>query len=528
MSVVAGPSPLSRLREFCGLEGGATFIGARWLILRAVGFLFIVIFGGIITESRALLGPAGITPIGETLTTLLRQSASPLVAFLNAPGLFWLSDGLGMIVILQWLGMAAAIAVTLNLWPRWSLFGCWLIFLSFTSSSPFFAMTQPDPLILELSLLCLLLTPAGFRPGLAAAAPPRRIAVFAIRFMLFRLMIEAGLAKFVFGGAMWRELTAMDVMYATAPFPTLLGYLLHQLPHWFHVLEIGITFIAECLAPLVMIFGGRRWRWFAFIAWTVLQLGIQLTNNFAWLNLGAIGLAVILIDDAMLVAAAQRLRWSRLAVLLQLQVSQMSRPPLNVWARYSLRAALGLQFAVSGCAYLIAPARIPLASVPTMIATPLSYVKHFYGANGYALFGNLPKVRNEVELQGSNDGGETWRTYEFRYKIEQLDRVAPFVAPWYPRFDAILQNVRVTNSRTELYAATATRLIQRKPAVMALFRQDPFPEQPPTAIRFVDYRYEINNLATWRATGQFWRRTLIGDWQPMVYLNEQGAVVADP
>ena len=106
--------------------------------------------------------------------------------------------------------------------------------------------------------------------------------------------------------------------------------------------------------------------------------------------------------------------------------------------------------------------------------------------------------------------------------------MAPFIAPWYPRFEAILQNVRVTNSRTELYAATATRLLQRKPAVMALFKHDPFPERPPTAIRFVDYRYELNALAAWRTTGQFWRRTLVGDWQPMVYLNDQGAVVADP
>ncbi len=518
-------APPGRLKAFCAMDGDATFVWTRWLMLRAVGLLFIVIFWGVIADSRALLGPDGITPVTETLTSLRQQFSNPLMAFLAAPGLFWLNAGWGMIVLLQWLGMMAAVALTLNLWPRLAAFTCWLMFLSFTSSSPFFAQTQPDPLMLELALLCIPFAPAGVRPGLAVTSGPRPLVVFAVRLMLLRLMLQAGLAKFVFGGAMWHNFTAMDVMYETAPFPTILGHLLHPWPHWFHAMEIGVTILAEGVAPFAMVFGGRRGRWFAFLFWAFFQLGIQFTNNFAWLNVGAIGLALILLDDQMLAGAAQRLRLSRLAAAMRGKMARIVPARPKPWALYSLRVALGVQFFMALCFYVVSPVRIAPERMPAVITEPMKALGPFYGANAYTLFGSLPLVRYEVEFQGSNDGGETWRTYEFRYKIQQPDRMSPFVAPWYPRFDAILQHVRVAHTAPELYLATAERLLQRKPAVMELFRNDPFPERSATVIRMVDYRYHYTDRATWLATGRYWDKTVIGDWLPMMYLNAQGEIV---
>ena len=236
-------------RDFCALEAGSTHLWTRWLLLRAVGFVYVLIFAGIIVESRAMMWPDGVLPIRAGLDEMLRQSAHPLEAFLRAPGLFWLHSGPAMIVLLEWLGLGAAIALMCNLRPRLALLICWVTFLSFVVTQGFFAATQPDQLMLEVALLCLPLAPAGNRPGLGALAAPRRIAVFAIRWMLIRLMFEAGLAKFVYGAAMWRDLTAMDVMYETAPFPTIIGYWFHQLPHGFHAGEVLITFLAEIPAP---------------------------------------------------------------------------------------------------------------------------------------------------------------------------------------------------------------------------------------------------------------------------------------
>lgn len=517
----------TQLKEFCAIRGDATFVWTRWLILRSVGVLFIIMFQGVIEQSRALIGPDGIAPVGEILAEYSRQFPNPIMAFLRAPGLLWLNSDWGMIATLQWLGMAAAVALTFNLWPRMAAFACWLIYLSFTSSGPFFAQMQPDPLMLEVALLCIALAPTGYRPGLAAQAAPRPIVVFALRYMLFRLMLEAGLAKFVFGGQLWNSLTAMDVMYETAPFPTFLGFLLHQLPHWFHVLEIGVTFIAEGPAPIVMIFGGRRWRWFAFWIWTFFQLGIQFSNNFAWLNVGAIGLALILLDDHMLTSAARRLRLRQVADFMQRQIAVLAPTRPKPWALHGLRVALGVHAMAATYFYVVSPTRIPPQSVPAVIARPMGVFTYFHSANAYALFGNLPAERFEVEFQGSNDSGETWRSFEFRYKIQRTDRVAPFIAPWYPRFDAILQNVRVAKTTPELYASTAAHLILRDAPVMNLFASDPFPERPPTMIRLAEYQYHFNGLATWRATGQYWRKEYLGDWLPTVYRNARGEIVVD-
>lgn len=514
------------LRAFCAVDGDATFVWTRWLILRAVGLLFIVMFSGIIAESRALLSPEGITPIAETLASVRQQFPNPITAFLNAPGLFWLGAGWPMIATLQWLGMLAAVALTLNLWPRGMMFTCWLVFLSFVSSSPFFAQTQPDSLMLEVALLCIPFAPAGLWPGLAKKAAPRPLMVFILRLMLLRLMVQAGLAKFVYGEAMWRDFTAMDVMYETAPFPTVLGHLLHPWPHWFHVLEIGVTFAAEAIAPVIMVCCGRRGRWWAFAIWAFFQLGIQFTNNFAWLNVGAIGLALILLDDQMLTGAAERLRLTRLAAAMRARLAGLAPARPRPWALHGLRWAFGLHCVAALCFYAVSPVRIRPEQVPAVIAEPMKAVGHFYGANSFALFGNLPLVRYEVEFQGSNDGGETWRSYEFRYKIQRADRMAPFVAPWYPRFDAILQHVRVAHTVPELYPATAERLLRRQADVMALFRRDPFPDRPPTMIRMVDYRYHYTDRATWLATGRYWNKTLVGDWQPMLYLTPQGEVTS--
>lgn len=288
-----------------------------------------------------------------------------------------------------------------------------------------------------------------------------------------------------------------------------------------------MTFLAEMPAPLMMIFGGRRWRWIAFWVWTFFQFGIQFSNNFAWLNVGAIGLALILLDDQMLTAAARRLRLPKLAghMTARLAVPAVSPPPR--WARRGLQVALGAQCVVATYSYLVGPTRIPVESVPAFIAKPMGAFTYFHSANAYALFGNLPAERFEVELQGSNDGGETWRTYEFRYKIQRVDRVAPFIAPWYPRFDAILQNVRVAKTTPELYAAMGAHLIRRDPAVMALFRNDPFPERPATMVRFAEYRYTFTDLATRRATGRYWKKTYLGDWLPTVYRTARGDIIVD-
>lgn len=513
------------LKEFCAL-GDATYLWPRWIILRAVGLVYVLVFAGILAEGQALIGPDGIAPVRGILAGYAQQYPNPVEAFLRVPSLFWLNSSAGMIATLQWLGLAAAVAVVLNVGPRVALLACWLIFLSFVSLGHFFSETAPDPLMIEVALLCIPLASPGLFPGLGAGTAPRRVAVFALRWMLFRLMLEAGLSKFVFGNALWRNFTVMDVMYETAPFPTILGYWDFQLPHVYHLLEIALTFAAEIVAPLVAVLGGRRWRWIAFFVWGALQLGIELTNNFGWLNLAAIALAVVLLDDAMIVAAVRWLRLHRLAGLLASRGATVSPRPVPPWARWGLRAALGTQFVVALFFYLVAPARIPVESIPGVIARPVVLLfGSWRSANAYPLFGSLKSTRETVQFVGSNDGGETWRSYGFRYQAQQVDRMSPFIAPWYPRFEATLQNTMLISTEPALYQAVAAHLIRRDPPVLKLFRQDPFADRPATMVRMPIYQLNFTDYPTHRATGHYWRQQYLGEYAPLMYLNEHGEIV---
>ncbi len=512
-----------QIRDYAALGGNATYLWPRWIVLRAVGLLYVLAFTGVIHESRALIGPRGIAPLAGFFHALLATHPGPLEAFCRAPSLFWLGTGAPMIAIAGWAGLAAAVALVLNLWPRMALFGCWLIFLSFVSTWRIFSAAIPDHVLLEAGLLCIPFAPAGLRPGLGAECPPRPIAVFMMRWLVFRLMFESGLMKLVAGDPYWRHLTVMKVLYETAPFPTILGYLDHQLPQAYHVFEIALTFAAELAAPLLAVFGGRRGRWFALGLWVVFQAGIQVTNNFGWLNTSAIGVGIALLDDQMLAAAAERLRLRRLGRFLSSKTAENSPGPATPWRLYGLRAALGAHFCLTlyffGTAWGDA-----VYNIPYVVTRPVDLSWFFHSANVYYPFARITPDRYEVEFEGSNDGGATWRTYEFRYQPQRPDRICPFIAPWFPRFEASLQIAIFSVPKSPLFAAVAAELVSRNPDVMRLFRNDPFPDRPPTMIRMPVYRIGFTDLKTLRKTGNYWHKEYEGDYVPAVYLDAHGQI----
>jgi hypothetical protein len=412
----------------------------------------------------------------------------------------------------------------LNLWPRMALFLCWLLFLSFASAWRSFSPAQLDGLMLETALLCIPFAPAGLRPGLGLASPPRPIALFMMRWLLFRVMFENGIVKLAAGDPHWRDFSAMDVLYETAPFPTILGFLDHQMPQVYHVAEIALTFFAELVAPVIAVFGGRRARWIAFASWVVLQAGIQFTSNFGWLNTAAVGLGLLLLDDQMLRAAAEKLRWRRFAE--RIAATRASGPPAPViapWPRHALRVALGAHCYLT-LIYFTRACGVPHASLPKPIAWPADVTKDFHSANGYYLYATFEPVRFQVEFQGSNDGGRTWRTYEYRHIPQRVDRISPLLAPWFCRFEATMEIEGWVGRKSPVFPAVAAHLLAGNKNVIALFARDPFPEQRPTMVRMRGYRMAFADFETWRKTGSYWRREPDGEYLPALLLNENGEI----
>lgn len=515
-----GASAWRGVKDFAGLSADASHLWPRWLILRGVGIVYLFVFTGLLKEAQALIGPTGLAPLGDFFTRLTQEVPQPLAAFWRAPGLFWLNSGAGMITAVATLGWLAAAALVLNLWPRLMLAVCWVTFLSFVTTLRVFSQTQVDQLMLETALLCLPFAPAGLRPGLGADRPPLPITVLMLRLFLLRLMLQAGAMKLFLGDPHWRDFTAMDVLYATTPFPTVLGYWDAQLPHWWHVGEWALTFFAEIVAPLVAIFGGRRARWVAFGAWTVFQAGIQATNSFGWLNTTSIALGLILLDDAMVAALVEKLRLRRAAAWLRDRAVRRPLPPLARWKLNTLRVLLWGHLALALHVFGVNFCHFPTDDFFSRQISPL-YVR-FQSANSYSLYAALVPKRILVEFEGSNDGGRTWRPYEFRYQAQREDQIPGFIAPYYARFEATLQGETLNEGGSTLYEVVAAKLIEHEPTVMKLFRADPFPDRRPGLIRLPVSQFTFTNVAAYRATGHYWRKEAIGPYQPAVYLTAEG------
>jgi lipase maturation factor 1 len=522
--VRGGRALWSQVKEFAGLGGDATYLWPRWLVLRAVGLVYIFAFWNIVKEGQALIGPDGIVPASALLQHLREVFPNAITAFFRAPSLLWINNGAGMFMLLSWTGLAAAVAVVLNIAPRWALAACWVIFLSFVTVFTIFSSTQMDQLILEVALLCIPFAPGGLRPGLGRHAPPRPIALFMVRWFLFRVMFESGLFKIISGDSHWRDLTAMDIMYETAPFPTILGYFDHQMSHAYHVLEIALTFAAEIIAPVLMIFAGRRGRWFAFVVWTIFQLGIQLTANFGWLNTAAMGLGLVLLDDQMLQALAGRMRLNRLREFLTNTAQATAMPAIARWKTYLLRGALWAHFCLAIYDVFLV---ITLGTVDLSDDTnrPLSQAfRVFRSANTYTLYAGFTPNRYGVEFVGSNDGGVTWRPYRYPNFPQATDQICDFIAPRFLRFEATAQVIASLRNRTSTFSLIALKLIERDPRITALFVEDPFPDRPAQLIRMRRYQLKFTDLNTWRTTGDYWHKEYLDDYSPMFVVDRDGRV----
>lgn len=504
-----------QLRTFCGLTNEASYLWPRWIVLRGVGLVYVVIFAGILQEGSGLVGAKGLRPVADFCALAERTLPGVFERFLRVPSLFLVSSRPVTVVALEWCGLAAAVALVLNLWPRLALFTCWAIFLSFVGVWQEFASTLNDPLLLETALLCIPFAPSGIRPGLGAASPPLPITLFMMRWLVIRVMLTAGIAKVIGGDPRWLNFTFMEDMYVTSPAPTVLGYYAYHLPHAYHVFEVMFTFVAELLAPFLAIFGGRRGRAAAVAIWTLFQIGIQLTGNFAWLNIAAITLGLLFLDDQMIVSSLRRLR--RLAWAEQLASWARPAPALPGRRYAALSVVLWLHFGLTVYFPIVTLSGGLVLDRPDPRTHPLQYLfRDFRAANCYSLYPTTPRVRHDVEFFGSNDDGKTWRPYPFRYRPQFEDRMAPFLGPHLSRFETGLMIQFNYFPQARIISDVAQHLLKGESDVVGLFASNPFPDAPPTVVRMSVFRYSYNDLPTFRKTGHYWTKVYVADYAPPV------------
>jgi hypothetical protein len=474
----------------------------RALFLRALGLSAACAFASFWVQADGLIGSRGITPARELLPFAMTQLGR--AAYWRLPTFLWIESSDATLHLLCALGVALGLVLAIGARrPAVILAFLWLLYLSLTSVGDVFLGYQWDALLLETCFFAV-----GFA---AAARPPRRVSLFLLRWLLFRLIFLSGMVKLLSGDESWRDLSALTYHYWTQPLPTWTSAYVNDLPLFVHKLTCGLTLAIELAAPFG-VFGPRPLRLLSCAAIVLLQLAIALTGNYGFFNLLTLALCISLLDDrALLVLMPPALRGR---FPLPAPSSNAERPP---WIRVASTLLGAVFLVVTGCEALL---RLNLGSwVPDGMESLLSDLEPLRTFNSYGLFAVMTKERPEILLEGSADGA-TWRPYEFRWKPGALDRRPRFTTPHLPRLDWQMWFAALGNCSNEFWLhAFFRRLLEGDPVVSELLAANPFPDAPPRYLRSTVWEYRFAPPAE-RHRGVWWTRESVGPYCPTVTLEE--------
>jgi hypothetical protein len=487
------PSPFARWFA-ADVYSADSYLIARWIWLRSLAGIFFSAFLSLYFQIDGLIGPRGLLPAARYLPAV--RQALGLRGYWLAPTLLWFSADTAMLHAIVWAGLVASVALALNIWPRAAIAIAGICFLSFVAAAQDFSGYQSDGMLLEAALLSFFFAPRGVRPGLGQSQPPSRASLFMLRWEWFRIYFESGVVKILSGEEQWRNLTAMNKYYENGPLPTFLGWYVQQWPQAFHAATAAATLFIE-LFLVWLLFAGRRARIVCFLIVTPLQLGIIVTANYAFLNYLVLMLGILLLDD----------RVFRRNVA----VPATPRKP-------SLAAAIVLPLVfVASISVFLFPS-MPILNWPAILVEP------FRVANGYGLFAVMTRARYEIEFQGTADG-KTWVPYLFRFKPQDVYARPGLYAPYQPRFDWNLWFASLgTWDQNRWVLTTEERLLENEPSVRRLFRNDPFANKPPIAVRAVISQYWFTTPAERARSGAWWHRRPLGAYAPTATRTAEGIV----
>ena len=461
----------------------------RFVLQRGLALVYLIAFTVALNQFRPLLGEHGLLPAPRFIARTTMRAA---------PTLFRWRYSDRLLVVVAWGGIALATAAALTLPERapepvgmlvW--FAMWVLYLSIMNVGQIFYGFGWESLLLEAGFLAIFLGPSRW-------APPVMI-LWLVRWLLFRLEFGAGLIK-MRGDRCWRDLTCLYHHHETQPMPNALSRWFHLLPKPLHRIEVLGNHFAQLVAPFGL-FAPQPVAGIAAGIMIVTQLYLVVSGNFSWLNWITIVLAFSVLDD----------RWLR-AIFRVTPVHHVAGP---VWFAVVVLAVGALVVVLSYW-----PVKNMLSPMQAMNASfnPLHLV------NTYGAFGSVTRERDEVIVEGRLDdeiGAETqWREYEFKGKPGAVRRRPPQVAPYHLRLDWLMWFAGLSPAYAQTwFMPFLSKLLENDRATLKLLRMNPFPKQPPRAVRATLYRYRFATRAERRETGAYWVRTYMGEYVPPVGLS---------
>jgi hypothetical protein len=502
---------LRAMRGHFGDGPQPTYWLTRFVYLRAIGFIYCVAFLILHEQMLPLFGSHGLLPAQAFMDNVHEYST-----FWRLPGLFWFGASDRALSWAADLGLLLSILVLCGLENAFVMAALWALYLSFVHVGQVWYGYGWETLLLEAGFLSIFLCPCTRVLPLRDPSAAALLVIYMQRWLLFRLMLGAGLIK-LRGDPCWRDLTCLAYHYETQPNPHPLSWLLHQAPLWFHRAGTAFNHFVELIVPAFLL-GRRSSRQLAGLFVIAFQTMLILSGNLSFLNWLTIAVALVCFDDAF---------WGRLLprhIVQRAQRLEAARSPNRArdWVAIGL-AVLVLVLSISPVMNMLSPHQRMNTSFE-----PLHLV------NSYGAFGSVGKQRDEVILEGTPDArpgpGAHWRAYEFKCKPGDVKRRPCWITPYHYRLDWQMWFAALSNYEQEPWIVHLVyKLLHNDAGVLSLMANRPFPHAPPRFIRAERYRYRFTRIG--QMNGAYWQRERLAAYLPplsldspslLEFLGEQG------
>jgi len=481
-----------------GEAGDARHWLTRFVLLRLLGLVYAFAFLAAAQQIVPLIGEHGLLPVGPYLSRVEQQLGSATSGFLALPSLFWLGHSDVALRTGAWVGFVLSLVVVAGFANAILLASLWLLYMSYVHVGQLWYGYGWEIQLLETGFLAIFLCPL-FDARPFGRRPPPTVVIWLLRWLIFRIMLGAGLIK-IRGDPAWRDLSALFYHFETQPLPGPLSRWFHFLPRG--ALRLGVAFnhLAELIAPW-FVFGPRLARRLAGSVIVGFQGVLILSGNLSFLNWLTIVPALACFDDAF---------WAR--VLPRRLVERAERARLAGAASAPMERTAWVVAAVV--------ALLSFAPVLNMISSRQIMNTSFDAldlVNTYGAFGSVGRERLDVVFEGSDaadpDDEGSWRAYPYVGLPTDPLRRPPQIAPYQPRLD--WQMWFAAMGTPEQYPWTlhlVWKLLHGDAGTLGLFAANPFPDRPPRWVRAVLYRDSFAPAGN--PQGRWWEREKLGLWLP--------------
>eukprot|EP01034_Spumella_vulgaris_P021480 gene21480-27515_t len=329
--------------------------------------------------------------------------------------------------------------------------------------------------------------------------PTPAVCVWGNRWLLFRIMIGAGMIK-IRGDACWRDLTCMHYHYQTQPVPNPISIYFHNNFEIIHKIETAGNHVVELLCPWLLLIPLRTTRLVGGAIQILFQGVLIASGNLSFLNWLTALPAVMCFDDVSLrglfgandIRAAEKAEEYYRSELLRLaskssnftqtntnsetQITSTTdkKTDITTTTTHSRSTTLTYKQSLANTLLLhtsyvldwssanILSRRVVCVGLTVALATLSKPVvmnvlspnqsmnisfDPFRLVNSYGAFGSITKTRHEVVLQGTTSDATlstddtkqvVWRDFEFACKPGDINRRPCVISPYHIRIDWLM------------------------------------------------------------------------------------------